>query len=81
MSSALVIYCGGRKSSKVTAGRLIERARMRAGSLRSIYGISSGVGASQEGVVNSPVIVTLRRGAAGTDTGFRTPYDSPGSFW
>jgi hypothetical protein len=38
-SSALVMYCGGRKSSKVFAGRLTERARMRAGSLRSAYGI------------------------------------------
>lgn len=35
VSSALVIYSGGRKSSKVFAGCLTERARIRAGSLRS----------------------------------------------
>lgn len=34
-SFALVMYSRGRKSSKVFAGRLTERARMRAGSLRS----------------------------------------------
>jgi hypothetical protein len=80
VSSALVIYCGGRKSSKVFAGCLIERARIKAGSLRSTYGSSAAAG-PQERVMSSPVMVTLRRGVASADTGFKTPYFSPGAFW
>ena len=80
VSSALVIYSEGRKSSKVFAGCLTERARIRAGSLRSTDEIWS-VSRVSKGVLSSPVIVTLRRGVAGTATGFRMPYVSPGAFW